>query len=277
MSDDELLQRAQGRVGTTLKSKYHIDRVLGAGGMAVVYAATHRNKKRVAIKMLHPELSIHGDSKQRFLREGYVANSVDHPGAVSVLDDDVADDGAAFIVMELLSGEGVETVWEKRGGKLPADAVLALADQLLAVLEAAHEKEIVHRDLKPANLFLLRDGTLKVLDFGIARLREAVASGPSSATQTGALLGTPAFLPPEQAGGRMSENRRSNGCVGGGGNALHVAVGRIRPRRRESHADDHRGGNEAGTFPGLRRLGRSAAVGRVRGQGFGVRKTSAMG
>lgn len=205
MPDNELVERAQTRVGTTLKGKYHIDRVLGVGGMAAVYGATHRNKKKFAIKILHPELSIQGDAKQRFLREGYVANTVDHPGAVAVLDDDVADDGAAFIVMELLDGGCVDEIANKHHGRLPARAVLAIADQLLAVLEAAHSKEIVHRDLKPANLFILRDGTLKVLDFGIARLRDAVASGPSGATQTGALMGTPAFLPPEQAGGRTRE------------------------------------------------------------------------
>ena len=205
MPDDLLIQRAQERVGKTLRDKYHLDRVLGVGGMAVVYAATHRNKKKFAIKMLHPELSIQGDSKQRFLREGYVANTVEHPGAVAVLDDDTTEEGAAFIVMELLEGIAVDELWQKHGGRLPPRMVLGIADQLLAVLEAAHAKEIVHRDLKPANLFILRDGTLKVLDFGIARLREAVASGPSAATQTGALLGTPAFLPPEQAGGRTRE------------------------------------------------------------------------
>ena len=205
MPDDQLLQRAQARVGTTLRGKYHLDRVLGVGGMAAVYAATHRNKKKFAIKMLHPKLTVQGDAQQRFLREGYVANTVEHSGAVAVLDDDVAEDGAAFIVMELLDGAVVDELWNKRGGRLPTREVLALADQLLAVLEAAHSKEIVHRDLKPANLFLMHDGTLKVLDFGIARLREAVASGPSGATQTGALMGTPAYLPPEQAGGRTRE------------------------------------------------------------------------
>jgi len=202
---DESFERAQVRVGTTLKGKYHIDRVLGVGGMASVYAATHRNKKRFAIKMLHPELSVHGDARQRFLREGYVANTVDHPSAVAVLDDDVAEDGSAFIVMELLDGVALDELAERSGGRLPPMNVLCIADQLLAVLEAAHARGIVHRDLKPANLFLLRDGTLKVLDFGIARLREAVTSGPSSATQTGALMGTPAFLPPEQAGGHTRE------------------------------------------------------------------------
>src|SRR5580692_7221435 len=108
MSENDLQVRAQKRIGTVLRGKYRIDRVLGVGGMAVVYAATHRNKKRFALKMLHPELSTREDIRTRFLREGYVANSVEHPGAVAVMDDDVAEDGAAFLVMELLDGVGVE-------------------------------------------------------------------------------------------------------------------------------------------------------------------------
>jgi serine/threonine protein kinase len=202
---DELRQRAEGRIGTTLRDRYRLDAVLGVGGMAVVYLATHRNQKRFAIKMLHPELSIHKETKQRFRREGYAANTVDHPGAVAVLDDDVTDDGAAFIVMELLDGMEVGTLAEKTQGILPPPVVLAIAEQLLAVLEAAHGKNVVHRDLKPANLFITRDGSVKVLDFGIARIREAATGGPSSMTQSGALMGTPAFLPPEQAAGRVQD------------------------------------------------------------------------
>src|SRR5580658_11320196 len=102
MPNTELEQRAKGRIGTVLCGKYRIDSVLGVGGMAVVFAATHRNQKRVAIKMLHPELSLNEQLKTRFLREGYAANTVDHAGAV--LDDDTAEDGAAYLVMERLEG-----------------------------------------------------------------------------------------------------------------------------------------------------------------------------
>src|SRR5271168_5018859 len=104
MADDELLALARARIGRVLRGKYHLDRVLGVGGMAVVYAATHRNQKQFAIKMLHAELSIRDDVRQRFLREGYAANSVKHPGALAVLDEDEAEDGSAFLVMELLDG-----------------------------------------------------------------------------------------------------------------------------------------------------------------------------
>ena len=190
------------RLGQVLRGKYLLERVLGVGGMATVYAATHRNRRRFAVKILHPELSAHAEIRSRFQREGYVANSVGHRGAVAVLDDDVADDGSAFLVMELLEGMNVEELSEKSAQNLSVRAVLAIADQLLDVLSTAHENGIIHRDIKPANLFLTRDGVLKVLDFGIARLRD---SASSSMTQTGMAMGTPAFMSPEQARGQSSE------------------------------------------------------------------------
>jgi serine/threonine protein kinase len=204
MPNTELEQRAKGRIGTVLCGKYRIDSVLGVGGMAVVFAATHRNQKRVAIKMLHPELSLNEQLKTRFLREGYAANTVDHAGAVAVLDDDTAEDGVAFLVMERLEGEEVDRLWEKWGRHLPPDVVLAIAGQLLDVLTAAHAKSIIHRDIKPSNLYVTNDGTVKVLDFGIARVRDAANAGPS-ATSTGMMLGTPAFMAPEQALGKSKE------------------------------------------------------------------------
>ncbi len=199
MSEDaELRRRAEQRVGTLLKEKYRIERVLGAGGMAVVYQATHRNQKRFAVKMLHPELSIRSDIRARFIREGYAANSVGHSGVVSVLDDDVAEDGATFIVMELLEGASVEELFERSGGALPPSHAVAIVHELLDVLAVAHEKGVVHRDIKPANLFITSEAALKVLDFGIARVRDA-ALGSGAATGTGMILGTPAFMAPEQA------------------------------------------------------------------------------
>jgi len=196
--EEALRARAQARLGSTLRDKYRLDRVLGIGGMATVFAATHRNQAELAVKLLHPELSLRDDLKKRFLREGYVGNSVKHPGAVLVVDDDIAEDGSAFLVMELLRGRSLEDVWDRAGRCLPTRVVVAFALQLLEVLAAAHEKAIIHRDLKPANLFLTVDGSLKVLDFGIARLRDAVGGG-EHATRTGTLMGTPAFMAPEQA------------------------------------------------------------------------------
>lgn len=199
--DDDLI-RARARIGTTLANKYHLDEVLGVGGMAVVYSATHRNRMRVAVKILHPEISLDPNARERFVREGYVANTVEHPNALKVLDDDEADDGSAFVVMELLKGTAVDALWAEHGRKLPPKAVLTIAYELLDVLTAAHAKGIVHRDIKPANVFVTTDGTVKVLDFGIARLREAAGE---FATRTGRCFGTPGFMPPEQALGNTSE------------------------------------------------------------------------
>ena len=194
---------AKRRVGTTIKDKWHIDAVLGVGGMATVYAATHRNRKLAAIKMLHREVSADDEMRSRFLREGYVANTVGHPGAVTVDDDDVTEDGSAFLVMELIEGESLLTRARRSGGRLQLAEVLGFGDQLLDVLVAAHSKGIIHRDIKPENLMITSDGRLKVLDFGIARLRDA--TGQNVATMTGKMLGTPAFMAPEHALGLTAE------------------------------------------------------------------------
>jgi eukaryotic-like serine/threonine-protein kinase len=198
----ERVRSARARVGTVLKKKWHLDQLLGVGGMAAVYAATHRNKKRVAIKMLHAELSQDEAIRKRFLREGYIANSVAQRGAVAVDYDDVTEDGLAFLVMELLDGETIEHRWRRKDRSLSPQEALSLVDQLLDTLSAAHGRGIVHRDLKPENLFLTRDGTVKVLDFGIARVREL--STPQT-TLAGSAIGTPAFMAPEQARGRWQD------------------------------------------------------------------------
>ncbi|HVY27913.1 MAG TPA: protein kinase [Polyangiaceae bacterium] len=196
-------ERAEARIGSVIKDKWRLDKLLGVGGMACVYAATHRNNKRAAVKMLHREYSNDSAIRERFLREGYLANSVGHRGVVIVDDDDVAEDGAAFIVMELLDGETLEQRWRRKGHRLPLEEVLAVADQVLDALAAAHDKGVVHRDLKPENLFLTRDGVVKLLDFGIGRLKEL--KGVPTNTLSGATMGTPAFMAPEQAKGRWDD------------------------------------------------------------------------
>lgn len=202
---DPFTRRALARVGSTLRDKWRIDKLLGIGGMAAVYAGAHRNGKRGAIKILHLELSQDEDSRRRFLQEGYAANRVEHPGAVSVLDDDVAEDGSVFLVMELLHGSTIDALAERQPKlRLDIGFTLTVADRLLDVLIAAHHKGIVHRDLKPENFFLTTDGTVKILDFGIARVRELQGSS-SRVTRTGDAMGTPAYMPPEQALGNWND------------------------------------------------------------------------
>jgi serine/threonine-protein kinase len=196
--DDEA--RAGSLVGRTLKGKWRLETRLGSGGMASVWSARHRNGKRVAIKLLHEELSRDDYVKRRFLREGYLANKVQHPAVVSVLDDD--DDGElVFLVMELLEGITLAEKWKRSDRKLPLAEVLRVADSVLDALAAAHDKDIVHRDIKPANIFLCNDGAVKILDFGIARLREG-PQGTGHTTRIGTTLGSPAFMSPEQARAR---------------------------------------------------------------------------
>jgi serine/threonine protein kinase len=195
---NDRLAEAEGRIGTVLRGKWRLERLLGVGGMAAVYEAQHKNHSRVAVKILHRRLGLSGEQVARFQREGYAANRVGHPGVVEVYDDDVDGEGSAFLVMELLSGQSIA---ERAAGhgKLDPLEVLDVAERVLDVLAAAHARGILHRDIKPENLFRTKAGELKVLDFGIARL--AGTELDASSTEAGTLLGTPAFLPPEQARG----------------------------------------------------------------------------
>jgi eukaryotic-like serine/threonine-protein kinase len=226
MLPSDLTRRANARVGTTLLGKYRLDSVLGIGGMAAVYAATHmRNAKRVAIKVLHSEVSVSSSLRTYFQREGYAANSVGHRGAVLVDDDDVTEDGAAFLVMELLEGIGVERLQATHHGCLPVPFALSILEQVLDVLTAAHEKGIIHRDIKPANLFLIRDGWVKVLDFGIARVREFAGSSEQTATSEG--IGTPGFMAPEQALGQAHAIDAQTDVWGAGATLFNLLSGEL--------------------------------------------------
>lgn len=201
VEEDPLVTECRQRMGHLVSGKWRLDALIGVGGMAAVYAATHRNGAVAAIKMLHSAIATNAEARTRFLREAYIANKVGHEGTVKVIDDGVDDSGLAYLVMELLTGKTAEALADDNGGFLSIAQTLDIAEQTLQVLEAAHPKNIVHRDLKPENLFVTEQGQVKVLDFGVARLRE----DNMSRTQTGLVMGTPSFMAPEQAMGRWSE------------------------------------------------------------------------
>jgi serine/threonine-protein kinase len=203
VSEDPLIVAAEERIGRVLSGKWRLDRLLGVGGMAAVYEATHRNGKRVAVKMLHAAWATAAEAKQRFLQEAYAANAVRHEGVVSVIDDGETEEGETYLLMDLLLGETLEARWMRCGQRLPLSEVLATAETILEVLGAAHAAGIVHRDIKPENVFVTDGGAIKVLDFGIAYVREL--AGAARRTQTGSTMGTPAFMAPEQARGRWDE------------------------------------------------------------------------
>ena len=188
--------RARARLGKTINGKYRMDSVVGSGGMATVFACTHRNGSRVALKLLHSEFARDQGIRERFLREGYVANRVDHPGRVAILDDDISEADEPFLVMELLEGETLQQMWKRKGRKLSIPDAMDVAEQSLDTLHAFHEVGIVHRDIKPANIFVTKE-RVKLLDFGVARMREA----GGEQTRAGTALGTPSFMAPEQAMG----------------------------------------------------------------------------
>ena len=188
----EVQAAVQARVGSVLLGKWALERVLGVGGMAAVYVGVHKIGRRDAIKILHPEAARMATSRARFEREARAVNLLKHPGAVEIRDIDTTEDGAPFLVMELLEGE---TLLQRiRGEGLDLAELLRVVDDLLDVLVVVHGAGIVHRDIKPENLFLQTDGRLKVLDFGVASMRPTGAK----LTLTGVAIGTIPFMSPEQ-------------------------------------------------------------------------------
>jgi eukaryotic-like serine/threonine-protein kinase len=189
-------ERGRSRIGSVVAGRWCIERLIGVGGMAVVYAATHRNGQRVALKFLRSEFSASAEARERFLTEALIANRLGHPGITRVSDDGITDDGSLYLVMELLEGQTLEEHLNQQQ-RLPLERIAYVLTTLLDVLEAAHNAGILHRDIKPGNIFLCSDGSVRVLDFGVAR----VSGSMEHVTMLGVTVGTPAFMSPEQAGG----------------------------------------------------------------------------
>ncbi len=186
--------------GDLLNGKYRVERVIGEGGMGVVFEALHqRLDQRVAIKMLQPSVLVLPEFVERFEREARAAARVMNANAVRILDVDTTPDGQPYIVMELLEGHDVAAELDSSGPLSIARAV-DIVMQAAAAMSAAHAQGIIHRDLKPSNLFLAREGTstvVKVLDFGISKITSADEPA-DSVTNTKAALGTPVYMSPEQ-------------------------------------------------------------------------------
>src|SRR5208282_1015096 len=186
--------------GTKL-GPYEIVSLLGAGGMGEVYRARDSRLRRdVAIKVLPQALSLDSDRMRRFEQEALATAALNHPNILAVFDIGTSE-GSPYVVSELLEGE---TLRERlRSGPIPVRKTLDYALQIAHGLAAAHEKGIIHRDLKPENLFVTKDGRVKILDFGLAKLTQAEAGGQTltHATEIGAVLGTAGYMSPEQVRG----------------------------------------------------------------------------
>jgi serine/threonine protein kinase len=210
-------------IGTQLGS-HEITSLLGKGGMGEVYRARDTKLKReVAIKILPEEFLRDPDRVSRFQREAEVLASLNHPNIAAIYNVEEAS-AARYLVLELVEGETLAD--RLRRGPIPADEALRIAKNICEALEAAHEKGIIHRDLKPGNVKVTPDGNVKVLDFGLAKAMEreqaptAFSNSPTmlsmAATNVGLILGTAAYMSPEQARGERIDSRSdvfSFGCV----------------------------------------------------------------
>ena len=200
-------------IGDIIQNKYRIVKLIGEGGMGSVYEGENTLiARRVAIKVLHNSAAVNPDIVQRFQREAQAAGRIGNDHILDVLDLGTLADGDLFMVMEYLDGENLADRIDREGRLSPA-ALYPLARQLLEGLKAAHDAGIIHRDLKPENVFILKEKAgkkdfVKIIDFGISKFN--VLDGNMQMTATGAVMGTPYYMAPEQAKGSKGADPRSD-------------------------------------------------------------------
>ncbi len=193
-------------LGKTI-SHYKILEQLGQGGMGIVYKAQDtRLKRSVAIKFLSPDIALQEPERERFLTEARATAALNHPNLATIHTIDEVDD-ELFIVMEFIDGPSLKKLIEE--GPLALDTAIAIAAQVAAGMQAAHERGIIHRDLKPANIMLTAKGQAKIMDFGLAKMSET-----SSLTKAGTTLGTATYMSPEQAQGLETDQRTDVWALG---------------------------------------------------------------
>ena len=191
-------------------SHYHITAAIGAGGMGEVYRATDTKLGReVALKVLPAEMARDPQRLMRFQREARAVAALNHPHIVTIFSVEQADD-VHFLTMEFVAGQPLDRLIPEGG--LPVERILEIGTALAGALAAAHEKGIVHRDLKPANVMVTNDGRVKVLDFGLAKDTRPPESGDATQsrglqTEAGVVMGTPAYMSPEQVAGEVVDHR----------------------------------------------------------------------
>ena len=184
-----------------LSGRYHINGVIGTGGMAMVYRATdEKNKREVAVKVLRPEYEADGDFVRRFAHEAIAASKMSHDNIVKMYDVG-SDGGKKYIVMELIDGDTLKDIIVRQR-RIPANLTVRYALRILAALDHAHKNDIIHRDIKPQNILVDRNGEIKVADFGIARL---VNQGTGTISSTNTALGSVHYVSPEQAKGEPAD------------------------------------------------------------------------
>jgi len=216
--DDEQSAERDALLGTLLAGRYRIEALIGSGGMGAVYRAAHVHmRKAVAVKVLHKEMTAFPEVVARFEREAVAAGRIEHPHVVSASDFGQLEDGSFYLVLEFIEGQSLAKLVSKVGALAPLRA-LCITRQIVEALQAAHAVGIVHRDLKPDNVMLVdkddEPDFVKVLDFGIAKIKVEETAEQPALTQIGTVFGTPEYMSPEQARGELVDARADLYTVG---------------------------------------------------------------